>query len=55
LEALERAEGHIENGDLVCAAFVVPADGEPVIHVWVMPYTDNIREMTIAEVIGDAS
>jgi hypothetical protein len=55
LEALERAEGHIENGYLVCDAFVVPADGEPVIHVWVMPYADNIREMTIAEVIGDAS
>jgi hypothetical protein len=51
---LLRDEGYVENGYLVCDAFVTLAEGEPVIHVMVMPYTDNIVEMSVQDVIDRA-
>ena len=44
LDDLERDEGYVENGYLVWEAFVMLAEGEPVIHVLLMPYMDNIRD-----------
>ena len=35
-------------------AFVVLAEGEPVIHVLLMPYMDNISEMSVQDVIDRA-
>jgi hypothetical protein len=52
---LLRDEGYVENGYLVTDAFVVLAEGEPVIHVLLMPYMDNISEVSIQDVIDDAS
>jgi hypothetical protein len=54
LEDLQRDEGDVENGYLVSDAFVVPAEGEPVIHVLLMPYTDNIVEYSVQDVIDRA-
>jgi hypothetical protein len=53
--SLLRDEGYVENGYLVTDAFVVLAEGEPVIHVLLMPYMDNISEVSIQDVIDDAS
>ena len=54
LDDLERDEGDGENGYLVTEAFVVLAEGEPVIHVLLMPYMDNISEMSVQDVIDRA-
>jgi hypothetical protein len=54
LEDLQRDEGDVENGYLVSDAFVVPAEGEPVIHVLLMPHTDNIVEYSVQDVIDRA-
>ena len=54
LDDLERDEGDVENGYLVTEAFVVLAEGEPVIHVLLMPYMDNISEMSVQDVIDRA-
>ena len=54
LDDLELAEGDVENGYLVTEAFVVLLDGEPVIHVLLMPYMDNISEMSVQDVIDRA-
>jgi hypothetical protein len=54
LDDLQANEGVVENGYLVVDAFVAAIEGEPVIHVSLMPYMDNIREMTVWDVIHDA-
>ncbi len=54
LDDLQRDEGRVENGYLVTEAFVVRAEGEPVIHVLLMPYTDNISELSVQDVIDGA-
>ena len=51
---LLRDEGFVENGYLFCDAFVVLAEGEPVIHVMLMPYDDNIATYSIQDVIDGA-
>ena len=54
LDDLAQAEGKSENGYLVTDAFVVLAEGEPVIHVLLMPYTDNIRTESVRDAIDRA-